>query len=374
MRKSLVTFIGSIIILTLVFSSTELLSRFFYKQVAPASGRQVVKILLQDKPLTRFAPYLSHPYMFYINKPQWFASGFRQNNSLGYRGNDFSMAPNKNVLRILTLGGSTTYNYPAVLNPNNTWSADLAVLLSHQLHKKVQVINGGLNAGTSAEILAQYMFKHRYLKPDVVIIHTGWNDTGPLILNKYDPTYGNYRRWGHTIISLRKGEYTLIKHSYFFRVLYAWWFNHLQLSSWLGFSREYFTISRKRAIANAMDHSPIGFDHNLSVLVKMIIADGALPILFEVPTAPQSIFKIHPDAHAARIYPALQIAHQKDNQVMVDIGKYFHIPLLVLPDNAIPINDFMDHAHVNKYGDAIKARFLSLKLATMKLHKRNASE
>jgi hypothetical protein len=362
MRKSILTLSVVIIMVLVISTSIEVLSRLFYRSITPNSGRYVVNLLLQDKTLTHFAPYLSHPYMFYINKPGWKASGFTQNNRFGYRGKDFSLKHKKNVLRILTLGGSTTYNFPAVLNPNKTWSADLKFLLSHELHEKIEVINGGLNAGTSAEILAQYIFKHRYLKADVVIIHTGWNDSGPLILSNYDPTYGNYRRWGHAIVNLRKGEYGLIKKSYFFRAIYAWWFNHPRLSNWLGFPKEYFTISRKKAIENTTNNIPIGFKHNLSVLIKLIIADGAKPILFEVPTAPLSIFKVHPDAHAERIYPALQIAHNKNNEVMSALAKYYHIPLIVLPTQAIPLEDYMDHAHVNQLGDLVKARFLAIKL------------
>jgi hypothetical protein len=37
----------------------------------------------------------------------------------------------------------------------------------------IEVINAGLSSATSAELLAGYIFRHRYLKPDIVIIDVG---------------------------------------------------------------------------------------------------------------------------------------------------------------------------------------------------------
>ena len=52
------------------------------------------------------------------------------------------------------------------------------------------MVNAGLPYATSAELLAGYMFRHRYLDPDLVIIHErGGNDTSPLMYEDYNPEY-----------------------------------------------------------------------------------------------------------------------------------------------------------------------------------------
>ena len=54
----------------------------------------------------------------------------------------------------LVLGGSTTFMWPFIKNPADSWVARLETKLQAISSKRVQVINGGINYGTSAEALA----------------------------------------------------------------------------------------------------------------------------------------------------------------------------------------------------------------------------
>ena len=107
---------------------------------------------------------LPHPYLLYNNIPNMQADGYQQTNSLGYRNDEFPLEKPAETIRILCLGGSTTYMWPYVKNPKDTWVARLETKLQAISRKRVQVINGGLNYGTSAEALAGYVFRHRFLK------------------------------------------------------------------------------------------------------------------------------------------------------------------------------------------------------------------
>src|SRR5690606_14357674 len=76
--------------------------------------------------------------------------------------------------------------------PADTWVARLEAKLQAQTGRSVQVINAGLNYGTSVEALAGYVFRHRFLKPDLVIYHGGGNDVMPLFFDGYNPEYTHF--------------------------------------------------------------------------------------------------------------------------------------------------------------------------------------
>ena len=58
-------------------------------------------------------------------------------------------------------------------DPDSAWPAKLESLLNdHFIYDNIQVINAGILYGTTAELLSHYIYKNRFLKPDIVIIHT----------------------------------------------------------------------------------------------------------------------------------------------------------------------------------------------------------
>jgi lysophospholipase L1-like esterase len=128
--------------------------------------------------------YVPHPYLvyalnpntryyedFYGKKPQHLV------NSLGFRGKEFSKEKATGVYRIICVGGSTTFSlhekdesktYPQMLEDflNTTFDSP-----------RFEVINAGTPGWTSAESLINLQFRLLELKPDMVIIYDGVNDT-----------------------------------------------------------------------------------------------------------------------------------------------------------------------------------------------------
>ncbi|MBN8828221.1 MAG: hypothetical protein J0H68_05895 [Sphingobacteriia bacterium] len=361
-KKFAVKFIGYIFIFTLIISSIEFLSKTFYEDVTIESGRKSVDIIVGKEYPTNFLAYLPHPYCLYINNPNWEAGGFKQNNSLGYRGKEFSLIKPKGVIRILALGGSTTYNFPSVLNPEDAWPVQLEKLLKEQTNLNIEVINGGLNAGTSGEVLSQYIFKHRYIKPDIVIYNAGWNDAATLIFSKYEPDYASYRKWGGLPINARPGEQALLKHSYFAKIFYSWWLKTPKVSNLLLFPSEWDEITSDKAIANVKKHEPVGFARNLELVLRNIKQDGAIPIIMAEQVAPVEILKTNNDPWAIKAFPALLLAFDKVKRDIKLITTEENVLLFQMPDNSIPLQYFTDHAHVNKDGDRVKAEFLAKNL------------
>src|SRR5215472_3872417 len=164
-------------------------------QEAHKNGIRVVSYVLNERAdiYGDDSSIIPHPYLLYVNRPNFKAKGFTQTDDRGYRNVPQPKRPAQDhPKRILVLGGSTTFSYPYVPNPGDAWPAQLQKLLGPHF----EVINAGLSSATTAELLADYMFRHRYLKPDVVIIHEGGNDVVPMLFGNYDPEYTHLRSPG----------------------------------------------------------------------------------------------------------------------------------------------------------------------------------
>ena len=103
---------------------------------------------------------------------------------------------NQGSTRILCIGGSTTWG-DGVHDAKDTYPAQL----EHYLIGKgfnVDVINAGVPYHTSLEVLMRYLTVCRYTNPDIVLIHTGGNDNGPLCSPyPYKADYSHWRTVGY---------------------------------------------------------------------------------------------------------------------------------------------------------------------------------
>lgn len=104
-------------------------------------------------------------------------------NQLGLRGPEIDLIAAEDTLRIAVLGGSTTFGYlvPEGLDFCRLLETDLR---GHGIN--AEVINAGVPGFTAAQCLARYQSLVSQLKPDIVMIYSGWNDT-PYLLGKEHP-------------------------------------------------------------------------------------------------------------------------------------------------------------------------------------------
>ena len=99
----------------------------------------------------------------------------------------------KNI-RILCIGGSTTWGYDD--DTLNTYPAQLQFYLQNKGYQ-VDVINAGVPYHTSLDVLMRYITKGIYTDPDILLVHTGGNDIGPLRSPfTYQPDYTHWRDYG----------------------------------------------------------------------------------------------------------------------------------------------------------------------------------
>ena len=374
-KKFYVLYIVYIVVLLAIF---DFVVGLLYNRVAPSLGQRNIQILLGKVNEEEALNEQPHPYLLWENTPDYISpDGVKETNNLGYRNTkDFDFKKEANVFRILALGGSTTWGY-LLENPDDTWPSQLEKILNDALSEKsdidrIEVINGGLNYGTSAELLLHYLFRDRYLDPDIVIIHTGGNDAKLLLFHDYNPDYSFFRPgWTADTHRLRTGEGFIIRHSNIVKLFYAFWLNDSVALPYINKQSKSFDLRPQYYVENARANEPVGFERNLDLLIRNIISDGAQPVLFPYVTVSNEQFDALSAESAKRvaftrkIREGLVIALAKDDEVMGRLSLEYQIPLISLSPEEIPTEYFLDDAHLSKEGEAIKARFVANQICQM---------
>jgi lysophospholipase L1-like esterase len=159
--------------LGLTFVSLEIGARLWLRYLATPDqyDRYVLFTSIQPEDFA-FTP---HQYLGYYPTPNY-TKGLTAHNSLGYRGREVTIEKPRGVYRIVTLGGSSTYDVRIEDNAQ-TAAAQLERLLREEYgFANVEVINAGVPGYNSWEILANLEFRVLDLDPDLVIIYEGTND------------------------------------------------------------------------------------------------------------------------------------------------------------------------------------------------------
>jgi lysophospholipase L1-like esterase len=105
-------------------------------------------------------------------------------NSQGFRGKEFS--PKSNKIRVIAMGGSTTYG--ANVSDNETWP----FYLENALGPNYEVLNFGVIGHSTVEHINQASLILPEYKPDVLIIHLGLNDLRNMHIKNLAPDYSDY--------------------------------------------------------------------------------------------------------------------------------------------------------------------------------------
>lgn len=118
--------------------------------------------------------YSPHRYLGYYTTPNYVKAENRHN-SLGFRGEEIPLEKKKKTIRIVCLGGSTTYG--AVKDYRDSYPYLLEQKLKELVPgKQIEVINAGVSSYTTWESLINLQFRVLPLKPDIIIIYHGIND------------------------------------------------------------------------------------------------------------------------------------------------------------------------------------------------------
>ncbi len=349
----------NIFLTILLLIPIEYFSGKLYRQLKGTNGHYAVTELLRQInseqliPLDSSKSILSHPYLLYVNNPNYVSNGEKKHNKYGYRNKYFNLEKEPNTFRILALGGSTTYGFG---NPNmsDTWVYKLEEKFNLE-GKQVEVINGGLNYGTSAEILASYVFRHSHLNPDLVIYHGGGNDVAPVFFPNYSSEYTHFRAKGRTI-AYRKGDGRLLKFD-FFKLIYCYRLkniNSVYLDQPFGFG----ILDPKKVKRRTEDENNYeGFKRNVRSLIKYTKANNSKIVLagFLLP----SEHKIQQSRDDLKnLSKEIIYTVKKNNKILENLSIENSIPYFDFEDHVFNDSLFIDNCHLFPDGESLKAEII----------------
>ena len=97
-------------------------------------------------------------------------------NSLGFRGDEFSIVKSNDVFRIFMIGGSTMFGHGATSDQTTIPGYVQQFFQNHDDEFKIEIINGGIQGADSYAELKLIETKLISYSPDMVIVYDGWND------------------------------------------------------------------------------------------------------------------------------------------------------------------------------------------------------
>jgi lysophospholipase L1-like esterase len=185
--------------LLVLLGLVELGLRFYYAGFAgPEQKALLAPSTLRDRDAE--IVYSPHHYALYIPDPLVSRPDGLRHNHLGLR-DERSLAPDPDAIRIVFLGGSSTYT-TRIHDNEKIFSRGLEGLLNEHFAarldgRRVEVVNAGMGGATSAENLIRLAFFVSEIEPDLLIVQHGVNDVWPRMVGTVQSDYGNYRRrWG----------------------------------------------------------------------------------------------------------------------------------------------------------------------------------
>ncbi len=120
--------------------------------------------------------YYPHQRLRYGLVPNLDYFGWFRINSLGFRGRDVGPGREPGSLRIVCLGGSTTFDIGSV-GVALPWPEVMEIELRKQLNvDAVEVLNLGIPGSTTLDSLIDLQTRAMDLKPDLLIVYQGHND------------------------------------------------------------------------------------------------------------------------------------------------------------------------------------------------------
>tara|TARA_Y100000996_G_scaffold408679_1_gene388153 strand:+ start:214 stop:1752 length:1539 start_codon:yes stop_codon:yes gene_type:complete len=97
-------------------------------------------------------------------------------NSLGFRGEEFSLEKSDDTFRIFIVGGSTVFGHGATSDKTTIPGYLKDFFQTNMEEMNVEVINAGIQGADSFEELSIIKNKIIPLSPDLIIVYDGWND------------------------------------------------------------------------------------------------------------------------------------------------------------------------------------------------------
>jgi lysophospholipase L1-like esterase len=282
--KSIIKKIGFVfLIFIIVFLLIEFALHSYYYFLASRKSQYRLALFANDN-LPKVQPrYQPHPYLTYTLTPNFVdSSGKTRHNSSGFRGPEVREKKGPNSVRIIAIGGSTTYTIK-VNDDNKTYPAQLErTLQSVTGNREIEVINSGIGGYTTWESYINLSFRLLYLEPDIIVVYHAANDLHARRVKIHKSDNSGYRRQWQLKWNL---PLRAIRFSYSLRIL------ALALTGIKPLGVEHYTRQNDELITNPPASQletfpPAFFRHNLQLMVRLAKSNNCRVVLCTFATNP----------------------------------------------------------------------------------------
>jgi lysophospholipase L1-like esterase len=307
--------------------------------------------------------YYAHHYSAYALKPGY-TNGTRERiNSLGFRGEDISLAKPEGVYRIIAAGGSTTFG--VYLPWNETYPYYLQEVLRARFGTDaIEVVNAGLTGSTAAESFHRLPTQLLPTDPDMVVVYHAFNDLLPRVFNDYEDDYFHFRRSdpnnppGFT----RSYLYRLT-----LRVLSPAYFHENYNLSNLVWKTQNLPETDTELAQNFLSSNNDAFRFNMDNIIALLKAKDIEVVL--------ATFAMHPDIwHWQDIIPPYmwEIGIRENNEAILELASEYQLPLV--PFAEVPVIQgvkaynapmYADSIHMSPKGNRFKAEIFADTIAPL---------
>lgn len=358
MRAVLKRYVLNAILLLVGLGAAEGLARLALRFGLPGWERTRQLLSGERRPSPAFQNSIGQAYLLYVPAPGYAPGGVRVHNAHGYPGKIVPLERKPGTVRILCLGGSTTYGWG--LGPGEAaYPAALETALRQSLpagFDDVEVINGGIPWGTTAENLTHYHFKFHYYRPDIVVLNVGGNDSDPVLTPHYHPDYSHWRRPLQLPTPLSRVGRALVRSR--LAALFVVPLLHgthpaadpLVVEGGKIPDAPWYDRSPRTGEIPPYPENEMAFVHNLDSLVDEIERDGAKVLL--VP------FRPAPPGHRSYRKEILAVMAWEEKHLR-ELAQARNLAFAPFPAETISIENWIDSCHYNERGNRQKAEYLA---------------
>ncbi len=338
----------------ITFLLLEICARIWLNQIASEDDyrRYVLYTNIPEKD----RQWTPHHYLNYYPSPGY-VHGLTHHNSLGYRDREFTIKKPRGTLRIIAIGGSTTYTIK-VRDNNKTFTSLLEQILKKRYgYDHVEVINAGVGGFSSWESLINLQYRVLNLEPDLVIIYHGVNDVHtrlvPHSAYKSDNS-GRRRQWGSPRIALWEHS-TLLRiisrKLHLTRQVSLGTFVDADTYSGAGNRLDY-QVSEEDQMSMLKKNPPIFFRRNLINMIDTSRRHGSRVLLATFAHSTEI-----DDDGAKSVY---EQAYEENNSVVRNVANDLSCPLFDFVKHMSADRKYWaDSVHVNEDGAMLKAKLFA---------------
>ena len=323
-------------------------------------------IVRPDPLATLYAP---HPYLPIVLKP---GSDYRDNdtsgriNSLGMRGPERTASKPAGTLRIICVGGSTTFG-AGIQGDEKTYPARLeAFLREARPEVAVEVWNAGVPGYTTAENVVYLSLRLIDFRPDIVVLYEGYNDFKP---NRHPGFVPDYSHWRDRAVAPQRSSLDRLRLYTKMRGLAARWLLDPRAEV-----RDPKSGKSLRRFDTVGEGGIEAFRRNLRTMIAVAARAGARTVLATYPhpcteenlEARPDLFVYLPEYVPTLTFAGVRDAFDRYNAVIREVAASEGA---TLADAAREIpadpNLFVDHVHFDAAGADAFARAVSAAVLTL---------